>query len=192
MKFLEVRNYCVNHLENLYENFKNRISNLFSEINPILFCQICNFNIRSNLSDCIEYHQDLEKVNSYFESLILILNEIYIKEKFLVNFINLKTSQEYENSEILEILQLLIKENIHLICQLFRIFIKIALEAFKENYRLENSCIIKENLREILKNIDLFNLFSRLLKENIKYEILQKIREFEAVYDKLILADISK
>jgi hypothetical protein len=119
----------------------------------------------------------------------LTLNEIYIKEKFVVNFINSKISQEYY---VPEILQLLIKENLHLICQLFQVFIKITLEAFKENYRLENSCIIKDNLREILNNLDLFSLFSRLLKENIKYELLQKIKEFEGVYDKVILADISR
>jgi hypothetical protein len=43
-----------------------------------------------------------------------------------------------------------------------------------------------------LKKINLFNIFERVLKEYLKFEINSKVEEFKHIYDKMILNEIIK
>jgi hypothetical protein len=150
-----------------------------------LYCDSCIKG--KDINYCYEYHTDLEDVESFMETLLNSLNELYLKESQVYSIFNLSKLLNYN-----EISSKVLREKNHLIEQLILIYIKTKLENFKDKFVISQENVIRLELREKIKLIGLFEIFESVFLKLIKCEVKFKIESLELEYDKRILEDLIK
>ncbi len=150
-----------------------------------MYCDSCIKG--KDINYCYEYHTDLEDVESFMETLLNSLNELYLKESQVYSIFNLSKLLNYN-----EISSKVLREKNHLIEQLILIYIKTKLENFKDKFVISQENVIRLELREKIKLIGLFEIFESVFLKLIKCEVKFKIESLELEYDKRILEDLIK
>lgn len=180
-----------NNIQQIYQNkFYNHYFNLlfkfFNNLPQKIFCGICKYDINSNLNVCLNNHINEygEQIVPLFENLIYNLNIIYDKEILM----NLKLNLTKKTPLFDKIIS-----NFNLeITQLIKIYCKYYLQLFKQNFKIESRCLVKNEIKETMMKIDIYKLYRDIITKFMKNEICSKITETSRIYDQKILEEIIK
>ena len=174
-----------------YSHYTSKLNHFFQNLisKNILFCNLCSNNTSSTYSikDCIELHNN-QGISSAFEILFqffedMINTEQLINEKFDTYFkkkiLNFKLSKEIAYLFITQIGQLL------------RLKIYLLFEKYKLELNLNDSLIyLPQNIRQIIYNLNLYELYQDIISKFIIKEIITCIIPFKNLHNQNIINSI--
>ena len=177
--------------DTFYNYYMSKLNQFFQKISSqnILFCHLCLNNGSSEYSvkECIELH-NTQGVSSSFELLFqffedMINTEQLINEKFDTYFkkkiSNFKLSKEISYLFITQIGQLL------------RLKIYLLFEKYKIELNLNDSLIyLPQNIKQIIHNLNLYELYKDIISKFIIKEINSNIFPFKNIHNQNIINSI--
>jgi anaphase-promoting complex subunit 2 len=186
-------------IEIIYKIFTNTFYNYYmAKLNyffqnliskNILFCNLCQNNPSSSYSvkECIELHNN-QGISSSFEILFqffedMINTEQLINEKFDTYFkkkiLNFKLSKEIAYLFITQIGQLL------------KLKMYLLFEKYKLELNLNDSLIyLPQNIRQIIFNLNLYELYQDIISKFIIKEIITSIIPYKNIHNQNIINNI--
>ena len=177
--------------DSFYNYYMAKLNHFFQKLSSqnVLFCHLCLNNTSSNYSvkDCIEFH-NAQEISSSFELLFqffedMINTEQLINEKFYTYFkkkiSNFKLSKEITYLFITQIGQLLK-------LKLYILFVK-----YKIELNLNDSLIyLPQNIKQIIHNLNLYELYKDIISKFIIKEINSSIIPFKNIHNQNIINSI--
>ena len=177
--------------DSFYNYYMAKLNHFFQKLSSqnILFCHLCSNNTSSNYSvkDCIELH-NIQGISSSFELLFqffedMINTEQLINEKFYTYFkkkiSNFKLSKEISYLFITQIGQLL------------RLKLYLLFEKYKIELNLNDSLIyLPQNIKQIIHNLNLYELYKDIISKFIIKEINSSIIPFKNIHNQNIINSI--
>ena len=177
--------------DSFYNYYTAKLNHFFQKLSSqnILFCHLCGNNTSSNYSvkDCIEMHNS-QGISSSFELLFqffedMINTEQLINEKFDTYFkkkiSNFKLSKEISYQFITQIGQLL------------RLKLYLLFEKYKIELNLNDSLIyLPQNIKQIIHNLNLYELYQDIISKFIIKEINSSIIPFKNNHNQNIINSI--
>ena len=177
--------------DTFYNYYMAKLNHFFQKISSqnILFCHLCLNNTNSNYSvkECIELH-NAQNISSSFELLFqffedMINTEQLINEKFDTFF--KKKISNFKLSK--EIAYLFITQ----ISQLLRLKIYLLFEKYKIELNLNDSLIyLPQNIKQIIHNLNLYELYQDIISKFIIREIDSNIIPFKNAHNQNIINSI--
>ena len=177
--------------DTFYNYYTTKLNHFFQKLNSqnVLFCNLCSNNTSSSYSikECIEMH-NIQGISSSFELLFqffedMINTEQLINEKFDTYFkkkiSNFKLSKEVAYLFITQIGQLL------------RLKIYLLFEKYKVELNLNDSLIyLPQNIKQIIQNLNLYELYQDIISKFIIKEINISIIPFKNIHNQNIINNI--
>ena len=177
--------------DSFYNYYTAKLNHFFQKLSSqnILFCHLCGNNTSSNYSvkDCIEMHNS-QGISSSFELLFqffedMINTEQLINEKFDTYFkkkiSNFKLSKEISYQFITQIGQIL------------RLKLYLLFEKYKIELNLNDSLIyLPQNIKQIIHNLNLYELYQDIISKFIIKEINSSIIPFKNNHNQNIINSI--
>ena len=177
--------------DSFYNYYMSKLNQFFQKTSSqnILFCHLCINNSSSEYSvkECIELH-NTQGISSSFEILFqffedMINTEQLINEKFDTYFkkkiSNFKLSKEISYLFITQIGQLL------------RLKIYLLFEKYKIELNLNDSLIyLPQNIKQIIHNLNLYELYQDIIYKFIIKEINSSIIPFKNIHNQNIINSI--
>ena len=177
--------------DTFYNYYMSKLNHFFQKLisQNILFCNLCSNNTNSSYSikDCIELH-NFQGISSSFELLFqffedMINTEQLINEKFDTYF--KKKISNFKLSK--EIAYLFITQ----IAQLLRLKIYLLFEKYKIELNLNDSLIyLPQNIKQIIHNLNLYELYQDIISKFIIKEIITNIVPFKNIHNQNIINSI--
>ena len=177
--------------DSFYNYFMTKLNHFFQKLSSqnILFCHLCtnNTSINYSVKDCIEMHNS-QGISSAFELLFqffedMINTEQLINEKFDTYF--KKKISNFKLSK--EIAYLFITQ----IGQLLRLKIYLLFEKYKIELNLNDSLIyLSQNIKQIIHNLNLYELYQDIISKFIIKEIDSSIIPFKSNHSQNIINSI--
>ena len=177
--------------DSFYNYYMTKLNHFFQKLSSqnILFCNLCSNNTSSNYSvkDCIEMHNaqgissSFELLSQFFED--MINTEQLINEKFDTYF--KKKISNFKLSK--EIAYLFITQ----IGQLLRLKLYLLFEKYKIELNLNDSLIyLPQNIKQIIHNLNLYDLYQDIISKFIIKEINSSIIPFKNIHNQNIINSI--
>ena len=177
--------------DTFYNYYMAKLNVFFQKISTqnILYCNLCSNNTSSSYSvkDCIEVH-NIQGISSSFELLFqffedMINTEQLINEKFDTYF--KKKISNFKLSK--EIAYLFITQ----IGQLLRLKMYLLFEKYKMELNINDSLIyLPQNIKQIIHNLNLYELYQDIISKFIIKEINASIIPFKNTHNQNIINNI--
>ena len=179
------------YTETFINYYTQKLNQFFQNITQqkVLYCKKCLNNASINLKECISLH-NINNIAFSFDSLFQYFEEIIKTELFISQKFKIYLKKELNDFSLSQEIAFHFLSHI---TKLIKLRLFILLEKFKSEKNINDpNIVISINIKLILKNLKLFEIYQDSLSKFIKEEIKNNLEPYLTIHNKQIIHEMIK